>query len=57
MERLGRTVKDEAISLWRSEGVPHRRPGLGRYFPSSNEERLPPALAYRTPAVVHPEGW
>ena len=56
VERLWRTVKYEDIYLWRYEGVPELRRGLGRYFPYYNEERLHQALDYRTPAAVYGEG-
>jgi len=44
VERLWRSVKYEAIYLWRYEGVPELQRGLGRYFPYYNEERLHQAL-------------
>jgi putative transposase len=53
VERLWRTVKYEDVYLWRYEGVPQLRQGLGRYFSYYNEERLHQALDYRTPAVVY----
>jgi putative transposase len=56
VERLWRSVKYEDIYLWRYEGVPELQQGLGRYFPYYNEERLPQALDYRTPARVYQEG-
>jgi putative transposase len=56
VERLWRTVKYEDIYLWRYEAVPQLHQGLGRYFPSYNEERLHQALGYRTPAPVYREG-
>jgi len=56
VERLWRTVKYEDVYLWRYEGVPELRRGLGRYFPYYNEERLHQALDYRTPAAVYREG-
>jgi putative transposase len=56
VERLWRSVKYEDIYLWRYEGVPELRQGLGRYFPYYNEERLHQALDYRTPAVVYQQG-
>jgi len=56
VERLWRRVKYEDIYLWRYEGVPELRQGLGRYFPYSNEERPHQALDYRTPAQVYQEG-
>jgi putative transposase len=56
VERLWRSVKYEDIYLWRYEGVPELRRGLGRYFPYYNDARLHQSLAYRTPAVVYREG-
>jgi putative transposase len=56
VERLWRSVKYEDIYLWRYEGVPELRQGLGRYFPYYNEERLHQALDYRTPAAVYQQG-
>ncbi len=56
VERLWRSVKYEDIYLWRYEGVPEVRRGLGRYFPYYNEERLHQALEYRTPGMVYRAG-
>ena len=56
VERLWRTVKYEDIYLWRYDGVPELRRGLGRYFPYYNRKRPHQALAYRTPAEVYREG-
>jgi putative transposase len=56
VERLWRSVKYEDIYVWRYEGVPELRQGLGRYFPYYNEERLHQALDYQTPAVVYQQG-
>jgi putative transposase len=56
VERLWRSVKYEDIYLWRYEGVPELRRGLGRYFPYYNEERQHQALGYRTPGVVYRAG-
>jgi putative transposase len=56
VERLWRTVKYEDVYLWRYEGVPELRRGLGRYFPYYNEERLHQSLDYRTPAAVYRQG-
>ena len=56
VERLGRSVKYEDISLGRYEAVPALQQGLGRYFPYSNEERRHQALDERTPAPVYQEG-
>lgn len=56
VERLWRSVKYEDIYLWRYEGVPELRQGLGRYFAYYNEERLHQALDYQTPAVVYQQG-
>ena len=53
VERLWRTVKYEDIYLWRYEGAPELRHGLGRYFPYYNEGRPHQALDYRTPAEVY----
>jgi putative transposase len=53
VERLGRTVQEEDIYLWRYETVPQLQQGLGRYFPYANAERLHQALDYRTPAAVY----
>jgi len=39
VERLWRTVKYEAIYLWRYETVPELQRGWGRYVPYYNEER------------------
>ena len=44
VERLWRTVKYEAIYLWRYEDVPRLQQGLGRYFPYDNGERWHQAL-------------
>src|SRR5262249_6141262 len=52
VERLGRAVKDEAISIQGDEEVPELRCGLARYFAFSNHERLHQSLGYRTPAAV-----
>jgi putative transposase len=56
VERLWRTVKYEDIYLWRYEGVPQLRRGLGEYFPYYNEGRMHQALGYRTPAAVYRQG-
>src|SRR5947199_7420714 len=56
VERLWRTVKYEDIYLWRYEGVPQLRRGLGEYFPYYNEGRRHQALGYRTPAAVYRQG-
>jgi len=56
VERLWRSVKYEDIYLWRYEGVPELRRGLGRYFPYYNEERPHQSLDYRTPAAVYRQG-
>jgi putative transposase len=56
VERLWRSVKYEDIYLWRYEGVPQLRQGLGRYFPYYNEERPHQSLDYRKPAAVYWEG-
>lgn len=56
IERLWRSVKYEDIYVWRYEGVPQLRAGLGVYFPYYNEERLHQSLGYRTPAAVYREG-
>src|SRR5271168_5081509 len=55
VERLWRSVKYEDIYVWRYEGVPQLRAGLGVYFPYYNEERLHQSLGYRTPAAVYRE--
>jgi len=56
VERLWRSVKYEDIYLWRYEGVPELRHGLGRYFPYYNEERPHQSLGYETPAAVYRQG-
>ena len=55
VERLWRSVKYEDVYLKGYETVPELTQGLGRYFPFYNEERLPQALGYRTPADVYGE--
>jgi putative transposase len=55
VERLWRTVKYEDVYVRGYEAVPELQRGLGRYFPFYNQERLHPALDYRTPARVYQE--
>lgn len=53
VERLWRSVKYEEVYLKSYETVPGAIRGLGTYFRFYNEERLPQALGYRTPATVY----
>jgi len=56
VERLWRSVKEEAIYLQCYEAVGELQRGLRRYFGFYNEERPHQGLAYRTPATVYEGG-
>jgi putative transposase len=53
VERLWRTVKSEEVYLRDDQPGRDAWQGLGQYFAFYNQERLHPALAYRTPAAVY----
>jgi putative transposase len=55
VERLWRTVKYEDIYLWRYEGAPELRHGLGRYFPYYyRASYCPPRYVSKKPKVFCP---
>ena len=57
VERLWRSVKYEDIFLHDYETIGEVRTGLGRYFPTYNDERLHESLDYRTPGQVYFQGF
>lgn len=53
IERLWRSVQQEEVSLRDDQSVWDARDRVAQYFRFYNEERLPQALGYRTPATVY----